>query len=245
MLSPLLTGLALSETHDVSRLLIFPIPFWTLVASSLVANLLQPLVLAKMPVVLGLAAGLRRPARAPCPGRSPGVGLSFVFMLAAVQVSSLLLLGLARNRRFQDLALFVGIGLGFVLSIAPLAAPLRRARPAAPARAAAARPRSVRALAVRLGRAGGRPRRARRRCAGSLLYGLAAVGGHRGGPRPLHGGDRAHPPRRAGPRALRRPPRAAVPRACGSRDRWARWSRRTSASPGAIPRSRPASSWRW
>jgi ABC-2 type transport system permease protein len=119
MVSPMLTGLALSETHDLSRLLIFPIPFWSLAASSLVANLVQPLVLAKMPVVAGLAAGL-----VGTPGSLPwtllGVGLSFVFMLAAVQLSSLLLMGLARSRRFQDLALFAGIGLGFLLSIAPL-----------------------------------------------------------------------------------------------------------------------------
>jgi ABC-2 type transport system permease protein len=120
MVSPMLTGLALSETHDLTRLLIFPIPFWSLVASSLLANLLQPLVLAKMPVVVGLALGLSsRPALLPL--TLAGVALSFVFMLAAVQLSSLLLMGLARSRRFQDVSLFLGIGLGFVLSIAPLA----------------------------------------------------------------------------------------------------------------------------
>jgi ABC-2 type transport system permease protein len=119
MVSPLLTGLALSETHDLTRLLQFPIPFWSLVASSLLANLVQPLVLAKMPVVAGLALAL-----AEQPGALPlallGVGSSFVFMLAAVQLSSLLLTGLARSRRFQDLSLFLGIGLGFLLSVAPL-----------------------------------------------------------------------------------------------------------------------------
>jgi len=118
MISPMLTGLALSETHDLSRLLPFPIPFWSLVASSLLANLVQPLVLAKMPVVVGLALGLGEgPALA---GTLAGVGLSFVFMLAAVQLSSLALMGLARSRRFQDLSLFLGIGAGFLLSMAPL-----------------------------------------------------------------------------------------------------------------------------
>jgi ABC-2 type transport system permease protein len=119
IVSPMLTGLALSETHDLSRLLIFPIPFRSLAASSLLANLLQPLVLAKMPVVAGLAAGL-----ASRPGTLPwtlvGVSLSFVFMLAAVQLTSLLLMGVARQRRFQDVALIAGIGFGFVISIAPL-----------------------------------------------------------------------------------------------------------------------------
>ncbi len=120
MVSPMLTGLALGETHDLTRLLIFPIPFWSLVASSLLANLLQPLVLAKMPVVVGLALGLAE-GPSTLPFTLLGVALSFVFMLAAVQLSSLLLMGLARSRRFQDLSLFLGIGLGFVLSIAPLA----------------------------------------------------------------------------------------------------------------------------
>ena len=120
MISPMLTGLALAETHDLTRLLIFPIPFWSLVASSLLANLLQPLVLAKMPVVVGLALGLAE-GPSTLPFTLLGVALSFVFMLAAVQLSSLLLMGLARSRRFQDVSLFLGIGLGFVLSIAPLA----------------------------------------------------------------------------------------------------------------------------
>jgi hypothetical protein len=118
MLSPLLSGLSLAETHDVTRLLHFPIPPSALVVSSLVANLVQPLVLAKMPVALGVAAGVvSRPAWLPL--SAVGVGLSFVFMLAAVQAMGLLLLGVARNRRFHDLALFFGLGLGFLVSVAP------------------------------------------------------------------------------------------------------------------------------
>src|SRR5688500_17353868 len=50
LLSPLLTGVALSETHDLTRLLHFPLPARTLVASSLFANLVQPAVLAKLPI---------------------------------------------------------------------------------------------------------------------------------------------------------------------------------------------------
>jgi hypothetical protein len=41
-------------------------------------------------------------------------------MLAAAQVSALALHGLTRDRRFRDLALFVALGLGFMLSAAPL-----------------------------------------------------------------------------------------------------------------------------
>ena len=119
MVAPLLTGLSLSETHDVTRLLHFPIPTSGLVVSSLLANLLQPLVLAKMPVAAGVALGLTG-SLATLPLAAAGVLLSFLFMLAAVQATGLLLLGVARNRRFQDLALFVGLGLGFLMSIAPL-----------------------------------------------------------------------------------------------------------------------------
>jgi ABC-2 type transport system permease protein len=50
-----------------------------------------------------------------------GVVLAFVFTLAAAHVTGLLLLGLARNRRWQDRALFLGLGVGFALSLLPLA----------------------------------------------------------------------------------------------------------------------------
>jgi hypothetical protein len=120
LLSPLLTGIALSETHDVTRLLHFPIPARVLAASSLLANLSQPAVLAKLPVVAGTALALSpRPARWPL--TLLGVALSFAFILAADQVTTLALHGLSRRRRTRDLALFLGLGLGFVLSLLPLA----------------------------------------------------------------------------------------------------------------------------
>jgi ABC-2 type transport system permease protein len=118
LLSPLLTGVALSETHDVTRLLHFPVPARTLVAASLVANLIQPAVLAKMPIVLGVAIGASSDAAAWLPAIF-GVGLSFAFILAADQVATLVLHGLFRNRRARDIGLFVGLGLGFVLSLLP------------------------------------------------------------------------------------------------------------------------------
>lgn len=119
LLSPLLTGVALSETHDVTRLLHFPVPARTLVASSLLANLIQPAVLAKMPVVLGVAVGASASAAA-WPAAFAGVALSFAFILAADQVATLVLHGLFRNRRARDIGLFVGLALGFVLSLLPL-----------------------------------------------------------------------------------------------------------------------------
>lgn len=118
-LSPLLAGVAFSETHDMGRLLHFPVPFPTLVASSLIANLTEPMVLVRMPVLVALAVSLAgRIVR--FPAALLGVLVSFAFTLAAAQLVGLLLHGLARNRRLQDRALFVGVGLGFLLSLLPL-----------------------------------------------------------------------------------------------------------------------------
>jgi ABC-2 type transport system permease protein len=119
LLSPLLTGVALSETHDLTRLLHFPLPARTLVASSLLANLVQPAVLAKLPIVLGVAAGVA-PRPASWVPAIAGVMLAFAFILAVDQLGSLLLHGLFRSRRARDLGLFVGLALGFVLSMLPL-----------------------------------------------------------------------------------------------------------------------------
>jgi ABC-2 type transport system permease protein len=119
LLSPLLTGVALSETHDVTRLLHFPVPARTLVASSLLANLVQPAVLAKMPIVLGVALGASASPVA-WPAAITGVALSFAFILAADQVATLVLHGLFRNRRARDIGLFVGLALGFGLSLLPV-----------------------------------------------------------------------------------------------------------------------------
>jgi hypothetical protein len=118
-LSPLVAGVAFTETHDVSGLLHFPVPMLTLAAGSLIANLLQPMVLLKIPVLLAVALGVStRPSFLPL--ALLGVTLTFVFMLAASQTAGLVLHALARNRRLQDAALFLGLGLGFVLSVAPI-----------------------------------------------------------------------------------------------------------------------------
>ena len=110
-LAPLLSGIALTETHDLTRLLAFPVPFRTLLASSLLANLLEPAALAKLPVVLAACLALAGP-----PAARPLVLLlrpaAFVFMLAAAQTAGLVLHALARNRRLHDRALVVGMGSG-------------------------------------------------------------------------------------------------------------------------------------
>jgi ABC-2 type transport system permease protein len=117
--SPLVSGVAFAESHDMSRLLHFPIPLRDLVASSLLANLVQPMTLAQAPVLIAAAAALSgAPLRLPL--ALSGLLLSFLLTLAAAQTAGLLLHGLARNRRFQDLALFLGLATGFAMSALPL-----------------------------------------------------------------------------------------------------------------------------
>lgn len=118
-LSPVLAGVAFTETHDLSRLLHFPLPLPTLVVSSLVANLLQPMVLAELPVAAALALALSR-GLAEVPLALLGVVSSLAFVLVAAQCTGLVLHALSRNRRLQDVALFVGLGAGFLFSLLPL-----------------------------------------------------------------------------------------------------------------------------
>jgi hypothetical protein len=118
--SPLLAGVTLSESADVSRLMHFPIPLPVLVASSLAANLAQPAALAQLPVLVAAAAGLSGGRAGPFVAALAGVFLTFVLILAAAQVAGLLLHGLSRHRRLHDLLLFVGLGAGLLLSLAPL-----------------------------------------------------------------------------------------------------------------------------
>src|SRR6185295_4094222 len=119
VLSPVLAGLAFSETHDLSRLLHFPVPLPTLLFSSLLANLAEPLVVAKLPLLLALAAALVSGPVA-FPLAAIGVALAFAFTLGANQVAGLVFLALARKRRTQDRLLFLSLGLGFLLSLLPV-----------------------------------------------------------------------------------------------------------------------------
>jgi ABC-2 type transport system permease protein len=128
MASPLLSGLALTESHDLGRLLHFPIPALVLAASSLVANLSQPMVLAELPMAFAVAAALAGGATT-LPLALAGVLLSFATIVAASHASALLLHGLARRRRWQDLSLFLGIGLGFAISLLPMALLVTGGRP--------------------------------------------------------------------------------------------------------------------
>jgi ABC-2 type transport system permease protein len=117
VLSPLLAGVAATETHDLSRLMPYPVPLATLVASSLVANLLQPTVLAQLPPLAALALALGGPR---WPLALLGLGLGLLLVLAAGQTVGIALHALSRNRRAHDRLLFAGIGLGVLLSLLPV-----------------------------------------------------------------------------------------------------------------------------
>lgn len=117
VLSPLLAGIAATETHDLSRLMPYPVPLATLVASSLVANLLQPMVLAQLPPLLALALALGGPR---WPLAFVGLGLGLLLVIAAGQAVGIALHALSRNRRVHDRVLFAGIGVGVLLSLAPI-----------------------------------------------------------------------------------------------------------------------------
>jgi ABC-2 type transport system permease protein len=119
VLSPLLAGLAFAEAHDLTRLLHFPVPLPVLVLSSLAANLLQPTVLGQAPLCLVLAISLaQRPARIPVCLLL--VGLALLFLLAAAQITGLLLHAVTRNRRLHDRLMFVGLGIGFLIGLLPI-----------------------------------------------------------------------------------------------------------------------------
>jgi ABC-2 type transport system permease protein len=120
-LSPLLAGFAATETHDLGRLMGYPVPVRSLVASSLLANLLQPMTLAQLPPLGAIALALGGGGGG---GRAlvalAGLGLGFLLVLAAGQAVGLALHALSRNRRWHDRVLFLGLALGVALSLLPL-----------------------------------------------------------------------------------------------------------------------------
>lgn len=118
-LSPLLAGLQATETHDLGRLLHYPVPLPTLVASSLLANLAQPLVLAQVPPVLALAFGLAGVSLR-WPLAAAGLLLWLGLVLAAGQAVGLGLHALSRHRRWSDRALLAGIAASLSLSLLPI-----------------------------------------------------------------------------------------------------------------------------
>ncbi len=117
VLAPLLAGISATESHDLSRLVVYPVPLGTLVVSSLVANLVQPMVLAQLPPLLALAVAVAGPR---WPLSFAGLALGLLMTVAAAQTVGIALHALSRRRRLHDRLLFLGIGLSLVLSLLPV-----------------------------------------------------------------------------------------------------------------------------
>ena len=118
-LSPLLAGLAATETHDLGKLLTYPVSLPVLVFSSLVANVLQPTVLAQVLPLAALALGLG--------GGGPralvafaGLAFALALVVASGQAVGLTLHAISRHRRLHDRALLLGLVFGVFLSLLPV-----------------------------------------------------------------------------------------------------------------------------
>jgi ABC-2 type transport system permease protein len=117
-LAPLASGVALSESHDLTRVVHFPVRPALLVLASLTSNLIQPAVLLELPTVAALALALT-PHPLGLLLTLPCAWLSVAFTVTAGQTVGLLLHGIARRRRLHDALLFVGVGFAFVVSAGP------------------------------------------------------------------------------------------------------------------------------
>lgn len=116
-LSPLLAGVAVTETHDLTRLQAYPVGLGTMLLASLVANLVQPTVLAQLPPLAALAWALGGPRAVPA---FAALALGLGLILAVAQTVGVALHALSRNRRVHDRLLFVGIAFGVALSLLPV-----------------------------------------------------------------------------------------------------------------------------
>ncbi len=118
-LSPFLAGVFATETHDLGRLVVYPVSFATLVVSSLAANVVQPVVLAQVPVLVALGLGLAGAHPRLLPALA-GLALAFALVLATGQAVGIALHAVSRHRRHHDRVLLLGLGLGIALSLLPL-----------------------------------------------------------------------------------------------------------------------------
>lgn len=117
-LSPLLSGIALAESHDVSRLMHYPVSSTTLAVASLISNLTRPSALVQIPILVAAAAAVS-PSLIALPFGLVGMSLSWLLIATGAHIAALVLHGLSRHRRLHDLLLTAGLVLGFLLSIAP------------------------------------------------------------------------------------------------------------------------------
>lgn len=118
LLGPLFSGIVVAQSHDLAKLRHFPVASGVLALSSLAANLVQPLVLAQIPIFVAVSLALARSSIL-VPFTALGLSLTYALVLAAAQIGSLASHSLQRSRRYRDLALFGGLTGGLVLSLAP------------------------------------------------------------------------------------------------------------------------------
>ncbi|MBN2368908.1 MAG: hypothetical protein JXO72_00300 [Vicinamibacteria bacterium] len=118
--SPLLTGAAISEGHDLTRLARFPVSSLWLAGSALFAYSFEPAVWSPMLLTLALAAALSHGIEGFLPSLI-GAALTLVFIVIMAQCAALGYEWVARRRKWHDRLLLVGFGLGVALSLAPLA----------------------------------------------------------------------------------------------------------------------------
>lgn len=117
-LSPLLSGMVLAESHDVSRLMHYPLPRTTLALASLVSNLARPSVLMQLPVLLAATAAVSA-SMAAVPFALVGMLLSWLLVISGAHIAALVLHGLSRRRWLHDVFVVAGLLLGFLLSVVP------------------------------------------------------------------------------------------------------------------------------
>lgn len=117
VLAPIVAGVSATESHDLSRLVGYPVPLRTLVLSSLIANLAQPTVLAQLPALVTLAVALAGPR---WPLAAFALGVSLLLTVAAAQCVGVLLHAISRRRRLHDRVMFAGIGVSLLLSLVPV-----------------------------------------------------------------------------------------------------------------------------
>ncbi|MCU0240985.1 MAG: hypothetical protein MUF51_01025 [Vicinamibacteria bacterium] len=126
-LAPLLTGMAVADTHDLTRLAHLPIPLRTLTLATLLGTLMQPIILTELPIAISLTLALGGLST-----RLPlvllGVLLTLGCLHATAQAMGLAIHLIARNRRAQDWALFCGLLLSFAVGLLPILVLVRGAR---------------------------------------------------------------------------------------------------------------------
>lgn len=119
LLGPVLSRAAVAESHDYAQLVHLPVSPGTLAIASVIANLLQPLVITQLPIFVAASFAVSRSPVA-VPFAAAGFGITYAAILVAAQIGSLASHALARSRRFRDASLFVAIAGGFLIGLLPL-----------------------------------------------------------------------------------------------------------------------------